>query len=130
VRVVGYAVKSAASLEQVKVAFTTLLHSASAANTMVANLQKFAQTTPFELAGVEQSTQKLLAFGFSAKSIIPTLTAVGNAASGLNLGQAGMDEIILALGQTKKKGRSRATSCCSSQSMASTPTPTWRRRSS
>jgi tape measure domain-containing protein len=103
--IVGYAVKSAASLEQVKVAFTTLLHSASAANTMVANLQKFAQTTPFELAGVEQSTQKLLAMGFSAKSIIPTLTAVGNAASGLNIGQAGMDEIILALGQTKKKGR-------------------------
>jgi tape measure domain-containing protein len=105
VGVAGYAVKSAASLEQVTVAFTTMLHSASAANTMVANLQKFAKDTPFELAGVESTAQSLLGFGFAAKSVIPMLTAVGNAASGLNLGQAGMDEITLALGQMKMKGR-------------------------
>jgi tape measure domain-containing protein len=103
--VATYAVKSAASLEQVQVAFATLLHSSSAANQLIGQLQKFATATPFELAGIEQSTQKLLSFGFSAKTIIPTLTAVGNAASGLNLGQGGMDEIITALGQMRMKGR-------------------------
>jgi hypothetical protein len=53
---------------------------------MVANLQKFAKDTPFEF-GTSKQAQQLLAFGFAAKSVIPTLTAVGNAASGLNLGR-------------------------------------------
>jgi hypothetical protein len=38
---------------------------------MIGQLQTFAQTTPFELSGVEQTTQRLLAIGFSAKSILP-----------------------------------------------------------
>jgi hypothetical protein len=99
--VATYAVKSAASLEQVTIAFTTMLGSAKAAKTMVASLQQFAQVTPFNLSDVETATQQLLAFRFSAKSVIPTLTAVGDAVSGLNLGPEGFQRIILALGQMK-----------------------------
>jgi phage tail tape-measure protein len=72
---------------------------------MVASLQSFAARTPFELTDVEKATQRLLAFGFSAKSVIPTLTAVGNASSGLNLGAEGFDRVITALGQIRAKGR-------------------------
>lgn len=100
-----YAVKSAASLEQVTMSFETMLHSGKAARAMVGDLQSFATSTPFELAGVEQTTQKLLAFGWTARSVVPTLTAMGNAAAGLGIGQQGMDEIAVALGQMKMKGR-------------------------
>lgn len=103
--VAAYAVKSAASLEQVTMSFTTMLHSSKAAKNMVADLQSFAQTTPFELAGVEATTQKLLAFGFAAKNVRPMLTSIGNAASGLGIGQPGMDSVAIALGQMKMKGR-------------------------
>jgi hypothetical protein len=99
--VVGYAVKSAASLEQMNIAFTTMLGSAKAAKSMVASLQTFAQVTPFNLSDVQDATQHLLAFKFSAQSVIPTLTAVGDAVSGLNLGPEGFQRIILALGQMK-----------------------------
>jgi tape measure domain-containing protein len=105
VGVAGYAVKSAASLEQVSMSFETLLHSAGAARTMVASLQKFAAQTPFEMPDVERGAQKLLAFGFAAKSVIPSMTAVGNAVSGLNLGPEGFDRVITALGQIRMKGR-------------------------
>jgi tape measure domain-containing protein len=37
--------------------------------------------------------------------VIPSLTAVGNAASGLGLGAEGMDRVVTALGQIKMKGR-------------------------
>lgn len=99
------AVKAAGDLEMTKVAFTTMLHSGEAATAMIKDLQEFAAHTPFEFNQVKGATQKLLAFGFSAQSVIPTLTAVGNAASGLGLGAEGIDRITMALGQMSAKGK-------------------------
>jgi len=76
-----------ARMEQAKIGFETMLGSASGAETFIAQLSKMAADTPFEFPQLQQAAQKFLAFGFSAKEIIPDLTAVGNAASGLGLGK-------------------------------------------
>lgn len=94
-----------AQLEQTRVAFTSMLGSADQANTMIANLQKFAAETPFEMPGVRSSAQQLLAFGYDAQEIIPTLTALGNAASGLGRGQDGFNHLAFVFGQIRTTGQ-------------------------
>ncbi|MHB1323995.1 MAG: tape measure protein [Coriobacteriia bacterium] len=102
---VAFGVKSAGSFEQSAIAFETMLGSAQAGQKMFADLKKFAAETPFELPGLLDASKKLLAFGFDAGSIIPTLRSVGDAAAGLGAGTEGMERIITAMGQIKAKGK-------------------------
>ena len=94
-----------AELEQTRVAFTSMLGSASQADSMIAGLQKFAAETPFEMPGVRSAAQQLLAFGYDAEEIIPTLTALGNAASGLGRGQDGFNHLAFVFGQIRTTGQ-------------------------
>lgn len=94
-----------AQLEQTRVAFTSMLGSAAQANAMIANLQKFAAETPFEMPGVRDAAQQLLAFGYDTEEIIPTLTALGNAASGLGRGQDGFNHLAFVFGQIRTTGK-------------------------
>ena len=94
-----------AQLEQTRVAFTSMLGSATQANAMIGNLQKFAAETPFEMPGVRDAAQQLLAFGYDANEIIPTLTALGNAASGLGRGQDGFQHLAFVFGQIRTTGQ-------------------------
>ncbi len=94
-----------AQLEQTRVAFTSMLGSAAQANAMIDNLQKFAAETPFEMPGVRDAAQQLLAFGYGADEIIPTLTALGNAASGLGRGQDGFNHLAFVFGQIRTTGQ-------------------------
>lgn len=94
-----------AQLEQTRVAFTSMLGSATQANAMIGNLQKFAAETPFEMPGVRDAAQQLLAFGYDANEIIPTLTALGNAASGLGRGQDGFNHLAFVFGQIRTTGQ-------------------------
>ncbi|MEW9697941.1 tape measure protein [Paenibacillus sp. SI8] len=91
--------------EQANIAFETMLGSADKAKNFLGDLADFANKTPFELPQVRAASKKLLAFGFDARNIIPMLTGVGNAASGLGLGGEGIDRITLALGQMKAKAK-------------------------
>jgi tape measure domain-containing protein len=100
-----YMVKLAGDFQNVQVALTNMLGSAEKAQSLIADLQQFAATTPFEFQGLAKASQKLLAFGFTAEQLIPTLTAVGDAAAGLGVGAEGVDRITLALGQMAAKGR-------------------------
>jgi len=95
----------AGNMEQSQIAFETMLGSAQKAKSFLADLQHFAAVTPFEFPQLQDASKKLLAFGFDAKSIIPMMTAIGNAASGLGLGSEGIDRITLAIGQLRAKGR-------------------------
>lgn len=97
------ALKLSSDAEQASIAFETMLGSAEKAKTFLNDLSTFANTTPFELPQVRDASKKLLAFGFESQKVIPMLTAVGNAASGLGLGAEGIDRITLALGQIKAK---------------------------
>lgn len=100
-----YAVKLAGQFESTQVAFTNMLGSAEKATALTKDLQEFAAKTPFDFKGLAQSSQKLLAFGFTAEQIIPTMTAIGDAASGLGGSQEIINRITLALGQMAAKGR-------------------------
>ena len=98
-------IKLAANMEQTKMAFETLLGSAEKADAMVRKLTDFAAKTPFQLPGVTKSTQQLLAYGFTAESVIPMLTSVGDAVSGLGGDDEMMQSVIRALGQMKAKAK-------------------------
>lgn len=99
------AVQAAGSFQQTQAAMTNMLGSAERAQSLLSNLQSFAAKTPFEFNDVAAATQKFLAFGFTAEQVIPTLTAVGDAAAGVGLGKEGVDRVTLALGQMAAKAK-------------------------
>jgi len=101
-------VKAGASLQSTKTAFTNMLGSAEKAQDFLSKMQDFAAKTPFEFSQVSQAAQKFIAFGFSAEQVIPTLTAVGDAAAGVGLGAEGINRITLALGQMAAKSKVQA----------------------
>jgi tape measure domain-containing protein len=95
----------AGDFEQTQMAFTTMLKSAQKANSFLSQAQNMANKTPFEFPQLADASKKMLAFGWNVKSILPDLTTIGDAASGLGLGADGINQITLALGQMKAKGR-------------------------
>ena len=92
-------------MEQNSIAFETFLGSADAAKVFFQDLQKMAADTPFELPQLTDASKKMLAFGFAAKDVIPTLTAVGDAVAGLGGSQEMIQRVTIAIGQMKAKGR-------------------------
>lgn len=100
-----YPLKLAGDMEQANIAFETMLGSAAKAQKFIADLSTFAAKTPFEFPQLQQASKMLLAFKFDADQILPMMTAIGNAASGLSLGAEGIQRLILAIGQMKAKGK-------------------------
>lgn len=94
-----------AKMEQTSIAFTSMLGSAQDAKIMMDQLRKFAADTPFEFKDIAPAAQQLKAFGFEARDIIPTLTAVGNASAGLGRGTEGLKQIAFVMGQIKTTGK-------------------------
>lgn len=101
-------VQAAAQMRQYEIAFQTMLKSAEAGTQMLRNLQQFAAETPFDVPGVVSAGQQLMAFGFKAEEIIPMLTNLGDAASGLDLGTEGVSRLAYALGQMQTSGKLNA----------------------
>lgn len=99
------AVRQASKLQSVQTAFTNMLGSAEKSSKFIAELQNFAAKTPFEFNQVTEAAQKFLAFGFTAEQVIPTLTAVGDAAAGVGLGAEGINRVTLAIGQMAAKSK-------------------------
>jgi len=102
---VGMGVKLSASLEQSKIAFTTMLGSAKKANAFIEKMKRFAAKTPFEFEGLQHAARMLLAYGFEAKKILPTLRSVGDAVAGLGGGAVEIQRATRALGQMRAKGK-------------------------
>lgn len=101
-------VQTAAQMRQYEIAFQTMLKSAEAGTQMLRDLQQFAAETPFDVPGVVSAGQQLMAFGFKAEEIIPMLTNLGDAASGLGLGTEGVSRLAYALGQMQTSGKLNA----------------------
>jgi tape measure domain-containing protein len=100
-----FGIQAAASLEQAKVGFTTLLGSATKAGDYLKQLQAFAAATPFELSGLIDSSRTLLGVGVNAKQVIPLLRAYGDAAGAVGVGQEAFQRIILATSQSISAGK-------------------------
>ncbi len=95
----------AGNMEQARIGFTTMLGSAEKATAFLKELQLFAAKTPFEFPQLQEASRLLLAFKWRAEDIIPTMTAIGNAAAGLGIGPEGIERIVRALGQMRTKGK-------------------------
>ncbi|GBG57774.1 tail tape measure protein [Sporomusaceae bacterium FL31] len=94
-----------AKMEQTSVSFRTMLGNADAASLFIQDMKSFAAKTPFEFDDVEDAGKKMLALGWAARDVIPDLTAIGNAATGLGSGKEGIEKITVALGQMATKSR-------------------------
>lgn len=105
VAAVGMGIKFAASQEQAEMAFSTMLGSARQAKAFVADLQNFAARTPFDLPSVTTGAQRLMAFGFAAKDVLPTLTAIGDAVAGMGGSAEQINQVTIAIGQMSAKGK-------------------------
>lgn len=100
-----FAAQTASAAETAEMGFETLLGGAEQAKAMMAQLADFAATTPFELSGLQDAAKRMLAYGFSADEILPTLTAVGDATAALGSGTAGIESVTRAIGQMRAKGK-------------------------
>lgn len=95
----------AGKFEQSEIAFKSMLGSAEKAGVFLQQLKDFAAKTPFEFPELVESSKRMLAFGFEASKIIPTLRIIGDAVSGLGGGAAEINRVTLALGQMQAKGK-------------------------
>lgn len=93
------ALKSAADMEQTRIAFTTMLGSGEKAGVFIKDLVQFAKTTPFELKGLESASKQLLAYGFAQEDVLPNLKSLGDIAAGVGMDK--LPNLILAFGQVK-----------------------------
>jgi len=100
-----FGIKTAGSMEQARVAMTAMLGSADKANAHLQALYAFARETPFSMESVIDASRRLMAFGFAAETNIKMLRSIGDVAAGLNVGEAGINRIVLALGQMHSASR-------------------------
>ena len=100
-----FALETASHAETAEIAITTLSGSADTAKTMMKELADFAVKTPFTNSTVTDSAEQLLALGFSAESVIPTMTAVGDAVAAVGGSDVNIKNVIHALGLMKTQGK-------------------------
>lgn len=101
-------VSLADEFETYQIGFETMLKSKEKATKFMDSAKKFASVTPFDTSAVVSNAQRMLAYGFSDKDIIPDLTKIGNASAALRAGEEGISRVSRALGQMKTNGRLNA----------------------
>lgn len=87
-----------------QIGFSTLLGE-SRGQQMMDDLDAFAKATPFKSSEVIGQTQRMLAMGWDAESIIKDMRTIGDAAAATGKGEQGLQQIVTALAQIKTKGR-------------------------
>lgn len=98
----GKAIDEAANMEKLEVAFSTLIGNTQVAKATLAELTAFADSTPFELNQIAPAAKQLLAYGFAAKDLAPTLRMLGDIASGLDVP---LGELVEVFGKNIAQGR-------------------------
>lgn len=97
-------IKTAAANEQAQISFEVLLGSQQKAAAFLKEIQDFAAKTPFDMPGLRDAASRLLAVGVNAKDVIPIMTRLGDATSGMGTGAEGVQRAVLALTQIKTSG--------------------------
>ena len=97
----GGFIREAAKLEQIKVAFKTMLGSAGLAKETLAELFEFARVTPFEIPGVLGTARILLGMGSAARDLRPQLKMIGDIAAGLSVP---LEQIAMSFGKVQAAG--------------------------
>lgn len=81
----AWGLKLSADAEMAQTTMSVMLGSAEKAKTLLAELKKFAIETPFENTELRDAAKNLLAMGYSAEEVIPTLKKLGDISAGLGL---------------------------------------------
>ena len=100
--IISQVVSITGEFQQLEVAFSTMLGSEQAANTLMQQLVKTAATTPFDLKGVSQGAKQLIAYGIEAKDVNKTIVELGNIAAGLSIP---LNDLVYLYGTTMVQGR-------------------------
>jgi len=95
-------VMDAAQLEKDVLAIKTLTGSMEIAEQQMKDLQKFAASTPFQMADLTKSTKMLLAFGVEAEKVQDSLFVLGNLAA---VSGAEVSELAQIFGKVKAQGK-------------------------
>lgn len=89
-------------MQQLEIAFSTMLGSAEKANALMAQLTETAAKTPFDMNSIANGAKQLLAYGTASEDVNDTLVRLGNIASGLSLP---LNDLVYLYGTTQTQGR-------------------------
>ncbi|MFO0799192.1 MAG: tape measure protein [Gemmataceae bacterium] len=76
-------VMKAADFEMQRVGFEVLLRSADDASSMLADIRRYAAQTPFSVREVTDASRQLLAYGFAAERVMPTIRMLGDVSAAM-----------------------------------------------
>jgi tape measure domain-containing protein len=97
--------ETASFMEQAQISFETLLGDKGAAKKMIADVSNFAANTPFEMPGLTDNVRALLGAGAAAKTVLPTMSALGDANAALGGDQERLTSVVRAWTQMMGKGK-------------------------
>lgn len=89
-------------VQQLEVAFETMLGSKARAEALMTEVIDLAAKTPFGLQDVSNATKMLLAYGSTAENVAEEIKMLGNIASGLSIP---LNDMIYLYGTTRTQGR-------------------------
>lgn len=89
-------------VQQLEVAFRTMLGSVSKADELLQQLVRTAAITPFGLEDVANGAKQLLAYGLEAEKVNETLVRLGDIAAGLSIP---LNDLVYLYGTTMAQGR-------------------------
>ena len=95
-------VRTRGEMQQLEVAFTTMLQSGERASALLADAVEFAAKTPFDLQGVAGGIRQLLAYGSTAEDVIEEVEMLGNVSAGLSVP---LNDMIYLYGTLRAQGR-------------------------
>ena len=99
----GAVVDSLKNYEYFSASLRTLLHGdRDAAGLLNSQLTELAKTTPFSLVDVQDSSKKLLAYGFAAKDVVNQMRILGDVSAATG---NGISEVAYLYGTLKTQGR-------------------------
>lgn len=90
-----------AQFELQRVALGAIIQDRDEANKIFLQVQQMALESPFSIMQLERATKQVAAFGFEAKSLVPTMKMVADIGAGLGVE---LDRIVLVLGHMKARG--------------------------
>lgn len=96
------AIDKAANMEQIEIAFTSLIGNVNLAKSTLEDLKNFAVATPFELPQILEAAKSMMAYGQQAETIVPTMQRLGDVAAALNIP---LSSLTYLYGTLKSSGR-------------------------
>lgn len=103
--VIRGAMEAGGEIENLQLAFATLMHSSDAARGHLAELQQFAVGKPFEFSFLATQSRDLQTFGYTAQDALGMLRDFGDVAAGAGTGTRGFETFTRIAGQIRTMGR-------------------------